>query len=223
MGRVEERMTKLEDAMTELARTVNRTSETVDRTSQTVERTEATVERTSQTVERALTRMSQTVERTEATVERTIVESRRAWGEMANKMGTLVEDIVAPGIPTIFRDQFGITELEMSTLRLRRAHRLDRGRTREFDYVVMAGDVVLVNETKSHLRPDDIPAFVVALQDIRNYLPEAEGRKVIGCLASFSLDPSLVIAGERQGLLMVGLATGLLRVLNSSGFEPRKF
>jgi hypothetical protein len=94
---------------------------------------------------------------------------------------------------------------------------------REFDYVAMAGDVVLVNETNSRLRPEDIPAFIGVLQEVRDYLSEAEGRIVFGCLASFSLDPSLVIAGERQGLLMLGLGTGLIRVLNSPEFVPRQF
>ena len=31
----------------------------------------------------------------------------RQWGELANKMGTLTEDIVLPGIPTVFRTFFG--------------------------------------------------------------------------------------------------------------------
>ena len=37
------------------------------------------------------------------------------------------------------------------------------------------------------------------------------------------LDSSLVTAGERQGLIMVGLGTGLLQVLNTPGFVPGRF
>ena len=44
-----------------------------------------------------------------------------------------------------------------------------------------------------------------------------------GVLGTFVLDPSLAAAGERQGLIMVGLGTGLLQVLNSAGFVPRAF
>ena len=150
-------------------------------------------------------------------------EMGRRWGELANKMGTLVEDIVAPGIPEIFRRQFGVEDLDLSAPRLRRRHLTDRGRSREFDYVAMAGDVLMVNETKSTLRPSDIPAFLEVLEEVREYLPEAERRAVVGSLASFSIDPSLVRAGEREGLLMLGLATGLLVVLNTPEFQLRRF
>ena len=177
--------------------------------------------------ERSLNRLSEEMRafknEMSASSERNERAWRRQWGELANRMGTLVEDIVAPGIPEIFRQRFGFEELELAAPRMRRRHRMERGRSREFDYVAMAGDLVLVNETKSTLRPDDIPAFLEVLGEVREYLPEAEGRAVVGSLASFSIDPSLVTAGERQGLLMLGLATGLLDVLNTPGFEPRRF
>ena len=34
------------------------------------------------------------------------------WGELANKMGTIVEDIVAPAIPRIGGEYFGCDEIE---------------------------------------------------------------------------------------------------------------
>ncbi|MBI4265886.1 MAG: hypothetical protein HY657_16035 [Acidobacteria bacterium] len=150
-------------------------------------------------------------------------ETRREWGQLANKMGTLVEDIVAPGIPAVFRQVFGIQEIDFAAPRVQRRHRSVPGRVREWDYVAMAGDLVLVNETKSALKPEHIPEFLAALREFREYFPETEGRQLIGCLASFSVDPSLVTAGERQGLLMVGLGAGLLQVLNTPGFQPRRF
>jgi hypothetical protein len=46
---------------------------------------------------------------------------------------------------------------------------------------------------------------------------------VFGSIASFFIDPSVVRAAEREGLLVFGLGTGLLEVLNSPGFKPREF
>jgi hypothetical protein len=148
---------------------------------------------------------------------------RRQLGELSNRMGTLVEDIVAPGIPTIFRRFFGVKRLWYSAQRVSRAHRIDRGRMQEFDYVVAGNGVLMVNETRSTVRPEDIPAFVALLEKVREFLPEADGRRVVGSLAGFSLDPSLVATGERHGLLMLGLGTGLMRVLNRRGFQPKRF
>jgi hypothetical protein len=150
-------------------------------------------------------------------------EAQRKWGELANKMGTLVEDIVAPSLPTVFRSVFGLERLDSFGQRINRTHRTDPGRQREFDYVASAADILMVNETKSTVKPDDIPAFVAVLEEARDYLPEADGKAVVGALAAFSVHPSLVVAGERQGLLMFGLGTGLLRVLNTPGFQPRRF
>lgn len=147
---------------------------------------------------------------------------RKQWGELANKMGTLVEDIVAPGLPGIFRSLFGVKKLEMSAQRVERGHRSVLGRSREFDYVAMGGGILLVNETKSTLRPSDLTPFLEALDEIREYFPEAADCEVVGCLASMTIAPSLVTAGERHGLLMLGLATGL-RILNSPGFKPRRY
>ncbi len=147
----------------------------------------------------------------------------RRWGELANKMGTLAEDIVAPGIPTIFQRAFGYAEEPNTTIRSWRPHRTDPSRRREFDVLAFARDVLLVTETKSQLRPDDLPAFEQTLHEARDYLPDAEGRRVVGALASFYVDPSLVRAGDRQGFLMLGLSRGLMEILNSPGFRPREF
>ncbi len=147
----------------------------------------------------------------------------RRWGELANKMGTLAEDIIAPGVPAILCDVFGVEDAADCLIRAWRRDRKDRSRRREFDVVAWAGGVFLVNETKSQVRPGDIPAFLELLGETRSYWPEAEGHKVVGALASFRVDSSVVTAAERAGLLMIGLDTGLLRILNSPGFRPREF
>ena len=94
---------------------------------------------------------------------------------------------------------------------------------REFDAVASGGDIFLINETRSRLVPAAIPAFIAVLREAREYLPEAEGKKVIGAMATFHLDPSRVRNGERQGLLMLGVGSGLMEILNSPDFEPREF
>ncbi len=147
----------------------------------------------------------------------------RRWGELSNKMGTLVEDFIAPGIPSIFRQALGIQDEPDSWIRARRTHPRDRSRRREFDAVALGGGFLLINETKSTLRPEDIPPFLESLAEAREYWPEAEGCRVVGALASFYVEPSLVAAVEKAGLVMIGLNTGLLRILNSPGFKPREF
>lgn len=142
-------------------------------------------------------------------------------GEVANRMGRLVEDIVAPSIPACFQTLFGAEDPEWF-VRVKKRHR-DSGSLREFDVVVWSGGVFLVNSTKSRVRNEDIEPFVALLPEMRAYFPEAEDRKVVGSLASFYLEPSIVRAAERAGLIVFGLGGGLLELLNSPGFKPREF
>ena len=158
----------------------------------------------------------------QARADKATADYRREMGELSRKMGTLTEDIVAPGIPDVFRERFGV-EAEECLVRQKPRHRQEPGRRREFDAVAWGGKVFLLVETRSILRPSDIDEVVAALAEVRSFFPEAEGRRVLGALASFRSDPSLVQAAERRGLLVFGLSGGLLDVLNTPGFEPREF
>jgi uncharacterized coiled-coil protein SlyX len=149
-------------------------------------------------------------------------DADRRLGELSNKMGTLAEDIVAPSVPALFERLFGVAD-PGSVVRARLPNRKDPSRLREFDVVAWGGEVMLVNETKSRLRPEDVGAFAASLAEVRDYLSEAEGRRVVGSLSAFYVEPTLVTAAERAGLYVFGLGSGLLEVMNTPGFVPRRF
>ena len=159
---------------------------------------------------------------TGARADKAAADHRREMGELSRKMGTFTEDIVAPGIPGVFRDLFHVG-VEECLVRQKPRHKGEPGRRREFDVVAWGGDVFLMGETRSVLRPSDVDEVLAALAEVRGFFPEAEGRRVIGALCSFRADPSLVRAAERQGLLVFGLSGGLMEVLNTPGFTPREF
>ena len=76
--------------------------------------------------DRALKRLESLIERSErrADTDRARAEEDRQrstqdrkdwnkkWGELANKLGTIVEDIVAPNLPRIAREYLGCGELD---------------------------------------------------------------------------------------------------------------
>ncbi|HJW85718.1 MAG TPA: hypothetical protein VJ440_03710, partial [Candidatus Brocadiaceae bacterium] len=64
------------------------------------------------------------------------------WGEIAKKLGTITEDLVAPSIPRIVKEAFG---LEVVDLMIRRKKKLADGRTKEYDAVAVAGEYVFVD------------------------------------------------------------------------------
>lgn len=151
------------------------------------------------------------------------IEMNKRWGELANKMGTMVEDLIAPSIPRIVREITGCAEedIELSAIRVKRKL-ADKG-NREFDAIAVCGEFVLINETKSSLEPRDIKRFAKAMTTARDFLPEYSDRKFIGAIASLYVDESLVRQGERRGLIVLGFGTNVMQVLNTSGFTPKLF
>jgi DNA repair exonuclease SbcCD ATPase subunit len=146
---------------------------------------------------------------------------RRELGQLSKKMGTLAEDIVAPSIPRLLKEVVGCEEEpNLIGVRVRLHH---KGRSIEYDVLALCGEYLLINETKTKLQKEDVETFVARLQEARLFLPEYANRRIVGALASFYTDTSLVIRGERLGLIMIGVGDGVMDVLNQAGFTPRTF
>jgi hypothetical protein len=149
-------------------------------------------------------------------------EFRQQLADISHKMGTLAEDMVAPSVPRILQEIVQCPEAPaMLGVRIRK--RLPGGRSQEYDVVAVCGEYLLINETKSRLRPEDIPAFLELLREARTFLPEYADKRVIGALATFYVDPSLILHDERQGLIMLGVVDGLMQVLNTPEFSLQSY
>ena len=147
----------------------------------------------------------------------------RQWGDLANKLGTLAEDLVAPSVPRILRDYVGCPDSGVEFVTVRFRGRKPTGEMQEFDVLAGCGNTLLINETKTTLRPKDVDEFVATLARAREFIPEYASRRIVGVLASFYVDPTLTRYGERQGLIMLGATDGIMEVLNSPEFAPREF
>ena len=143
-------------------------------------------------------------------------DMNRQWGDLANKMGTLVEDLVAPSLPRIVRDVLG---QEVADLSVRRKRRLADGRTWEFDAIaVTEGEQVGLNSTKSTLRSADVDHFVKEVAAFREFFPEYARYPVVGILASLAIEESVLNYAERQGLVVLGVGDALMEIKNRPGF-----
>ncbi len=152
-------------------------------------------------------------------------EGRKQWGELANKMGTMVEDLVAPSIERILREVVGCDkeQVEYVAVRVKRRHP-ETKQHREFDVVAVCGDYLLINETKSSLNAEAINRFAQkSLPQVRDYFPEFADKKVIGAIASLYVNDSLVRRGERLGLIVLGFGEDVMDVLNDPDFVPTAY
>ncbi len=148
-------------------------------------------------------------------------ETRRQWGELSQKMGTMAEDLVAPSVPRILAETVACAGEIDSAVRVKRHHPLTN-QQHEFDVIAACGNYLLINETKSWLRVDDITRFVKkTLPEVRNFFPEYQDKKIIGAIASLYVDKTLVRYGEKQGVIVLGFGEDVMDVLNSPDFKPK--
>jgi hypothetical protein len=138
-------------------------------------------------------------------------QMNRKWGELAYKMGTLVEDLVAPSLPRVAKELFGCKEPEIFTVRMRRRKGPD---TMEIDCLLVCGDTVLINETKSNLRISDVDELMVKLKEFTQFFPEYGNRKIAGIIASLYVDQNIVQYASRQNILVMGMGDETMQILN---------
>ncbi len=138
----------------------------------------------------------------------------KMWGELANKMGTLVEDIVAPNIAGVARRYFGAEELEDFMIRRRKRNTKDKNKVREFDVIAVWDDKVIINETKSTPRIDYINDFIDVLKEITDYFPEYRDKQIIPIFSSLYLPEDIVDYLTRNKIYAMGMNDDTMDLLN---------
>lgn len=149
-------------------------------------------------------------------------EFNRRLGDIANKHGRLIEDIVAPSICRIMKLALGMDEDAScyANERIKRESVIDERKIREFDVVAKCGEYVMVNETKSSLRAQDVTDLIETISVIREYFPEFQSLKIIGSIASVHVDESVVNFATRNGVLALAVGDELMDIRNPKEFKP---
>ena len=143
-------------------------------------------------------------------------EMNKRWGELANKMGTIVEDIIGPSLQRIARTELGCGEESFFAVRIPRTRSDDRSLRREFDAIYVGKHAVLLNETKSTPHPEDAQTFVKFLRsgEFALYFPEYAALPVIPVFSSLSIPATLVTYLTKNGIYAVAMGEEAAEVLN---------
>lgn len=86
--------------------------------------------------------------------------------------------------------------------------------------VAECGDFVMINETKSNLRAEDVTNLIETISITRYYFSEYHDRKIIGSVASLSIDESVVNFATTKGILALSVGDELMDIRNPAGFKP---
>ncbi|MFO0792800.1 MAG: hypothetical protein U0586_01930 [Candidatus Brocadiaceae bacterium] len=138
----------------------------------------------------------------------------RQLGDIANRMGTIVEDIVAPNIPAIAGKHFGCKDMEFFGLRITKRHSKDKSQSREFDIIAVFDDKFLINETKSTPRTEYINDFQEILKEIFDYFPEHRGKIIIPIFSSLYIPDNILAYLTRIKIYAMGIKDDTMDILN---------
>ncbi len=115
----------------------------------------------------------------------------KKWGELANKMGTVVEDIVAPGLKGVARKYFQVEDFDFFAVRLRKLNTEGTSR-REFDVVAETKDLIFIIETKATPRTEYISDFIKLVPELKSWFPVIGEKTLIPIFASLYLSEKMI-------------------------------
>ena len=148
----------------------------------------------------------------------------KRWGELANKMGTVVEDIVAPSVRRLAREVFDCGDLQYFSPRVSLKRSDDRSREREFDALYVGTRAVLLNETKSSPRSSDARAFAEFLRsnEFALYFPQYRELPIVPAFSSLSIPADMVTYLTRRGIYALAMGDEAMQVLNLEAVRSRR-
>ena len=151
-------------------------------------------------------------------------EMNRRWGELANKMGTVVQDIVAPSLRRIARDELGCGDERSFSVTMSRVRSDDRHSRREFDALYVGRRAVLLNETKSTALSEYAKKFVEFLKsgEFGLYFPEYRELPLVAVFSSLRLPDDVITYLTRNGIYAVSMGEETMQVRNRDAVSARK-
>ncbi len=147
-------------------------------------------------------------------------EMAKKWGDLANRLGTFAEDVVAPNIVPLAHKYFNCPPQPIDfMIRSVKTHSKDPGRVREFDSYAVYSDTVILTETKSTPRSEYINSFAQAITEFYDFFPSYTGKKLIPIFASLSVPENIIKHATRKNIYVMALKGDTMDILNYSDFQ----
>ncbi|ACN99730.1 hypothetical protein SULAZ_0303 [Sulfurihydrogenibium azorense Az-Fu1] len=146
-------------------------------------------------IEKTITEMKADTERFKTNMEKTVAEMKidfnKKWGELSNKLGTIVEDIIFPASKPVLEKYFNC---EITDIHMNRKRKKDNLKD-EFDVIAVSDPckTVYLIEVKATPKVDYINEFKnEKLERFKALFPEYENYKLVPIFASLRLEDDIV-------------------------------
>ncbi|MCB0598062.1 MAG: hypothetical protein H6557_33410 [Lewinellaceae bacterium] len=126
----------------------------------------------------------------------------KQWGELANKMGTLVEDIVAPAVRPAIQKHFQEEVLDIMVSR--KKYDKQKGLRGEFDVIAITDTSVYLVDSKMSPNKEKLLEFKnKVVPRFRQLFPEYKKLQMVPIFAALRFDQELVDFGTKEKVYML--------------------
>jgi len=146
-------------------------------------------------------------------VKRNIEDLNLQWGNLANKMGTLVEDIFSPSIYQAIQKYFRVQCDIIDTNKLIRKGK----ESLELDILALSRETkqaFIVEVKSSPDRIEYIDKFIEKLKRVPQFLPELEDYTLIGIYAGLNMNEETVNILTQKKLYAMIVKGDILEIVN---------
>ena len=143
----------------------------------------------------------------------------KKWGDLANKMGTIIEDILAPNLQRLAREHFGLDPILASMIRCTR-RQPDRIEVEsEFDTLVVGRDAVILGEARSTPSLGAADDFAAKVATFFDFFPEYRGRRLIPVLGSWAIPDRVVERLTAHRIYAMRMGEDTMELVNAPALE----
>jgi len=129
-------------------------------------------------------------------MEREVKRINKQWGELANKMGTIVEDIVFPATRPVIKKYFRCDPEILMMNVMKRNGEINE----EFDVVAVCEDKTFLIEVKSTLKSEHTTYIKRKVERFKELFPEYAKGEVVPVLASLKIEKEVLNRLTKEGI-----------------------
>ena len=140
----------------------------------------------------------------------------KKWGDLANKWGTILEDMVIPNIEEVAEKHFNLKDCDDLIIRRTKKNSKDMGKSREFDVIAVYGNKILLNETKAAPKQDYMDKYIELIRsnEFFDYFPEYNGYELIPVFSTLYFPDEAIKYLSRNKIYAMGIKEDTMDILN---------
>ena len=125
---------------------------------------------------------------------------RKEWSNLAKKMGTIVEDLIAPALRPVLSKYFGC---DVKTEGQRMFRRKD-GEDYEIDAIAMCDDKIFMIEERSTPRINYVDDIAEKGKRFYEFYPEYRDKKLVIIFGGITFPDNIIKYASRKGIYVMG-------------------